>query len=128
MSIDIELEFSEAVFGVERVILLNKVFSPQYIVWITPFLVLFLFHSYKEIALFFSIQLVFYLEHPLLFGIVYTPSKTYTIIENSIPTVSFIFFTIKFMLLFILLFVLLRQISSIDNECYEQVEQETIKE
>jgi hypothetical protein len=96
-------------------VLFNKVFSANYIVWLTPFLALLLFDSAQKIVLYYLVQIVMYLETPLLFGIVYSPANPgyhgmsgYTVLENSLPSLPFIFYTVKFVLLFVVLYVILR--------------------
>lgn len=88
-------------------VLLNKVFSASYIIWLTPFLALFLVHSPRGILLFYLAQVIIYLETPVLFGIVYGPqtlglysSLVYSVFNNNLPSFSFIFYTIKFGIFF----------------------------
>jgi hypothetical protein len=100
--------------GIFFFMLINKIGTPTYIVWITPFLALFLINSYKEIILFYLVQLLVYAEAPMFLGIVYAEAKGYTIIENSQPSVSFLFYTVKFAILgFVFLYILWR----CKNEC-----------
>ena len=88
-------------FSTFAFIILNNVFSPQYILWITPFLAIFLVHSYKEVALFYAIQAWMYLEFPLLYRSIYINDGYF--IGDASPLIStpFFFFTVKFILLFI---------------------------
>jgi len=86
-------------FSIFAFVIFNNVFSPQYLLWITPFLAIFLARSYKEIALFYAIQVWMYLEFPILYRSIYI-NDGYFIGESSpLASVPFLFFTIKFILL-----------------------------
>jgi hypothetical protein len=74
----------------------NSMATPTYIIWITPFLALLLINSRKEIILFYLIQLVMYAEAPVLNGIVWAANKDYSVIENSLLSFPFIFYTVKY--------------------------------
>lgn len=81
--------------------LVNKAGTPTFIVWVTPFLALFLINSYREIILFYLIQLIIYIETPLLLGIVWKKGGDgyavgYAVFENSLPSVPFLFYTVKY--------------------------------
>ncbi len=52
-------------------IFLSKFYSPQYIVWLTPFFALFLAAHFKEAIMFYIIQIVAYIEFPILWGVLY---------------------------------------------------------
>ncbi len=91
-------------------VLFNNALSPQYIVWITPFLAVLLSDSLREIILYFCVQLIFFIEHPVLFTVVYRPLSTYTILENSLPTLPFLFYTIKFGILMTTLYIILNNL------------------
>ena len=98
-------------------ILLNKVFAPYYIVWILPLLALFFTNSYRQIILFYLVQLVFYFEEPILMERVV---NNYSIIGESWvmnPLIfhPFVFYSIKFMVLFVVLYVIIR------NLCMTQI-------
>ena len=56
-----------------------------------------------------------YLETPVLLRIVYTPYKYYSAIENSLPSVSFVFYTVKFSIFFVLLYVIVRDLWKIQD-------------
>ncbi|MDD1702148.1 MAG: hypothetical protein LUQ31_04125, partial [Methanoregula sp.] len=93
-------------------VLTNKVFSACYLIWLTPFLALILAHSTKRIVLFFLAQIIVYLETPVLYGIVYAPftfgadqKLFYSVLDNSLPSFSFIFYTIKFAIFFAILWI-----------------------
>jgi len=87
-------------FSTFAFIILNNVFSPQYILWITPLLAIFLAHSLKEIALFYAIQTWMYLEFPILYRSIYINDGYFIGDATPLTSVPFIFFTIKFILLF----------------------------
>jgi len=65
-------------FSIFIFVLLNKVFSPQYMLWLTPFLALFLADSLQNILVFFISQIWLYLEFPLLFRGIYFTDTYYT--------------------------------------------------
>lgn len=88
-------------FSTFAFIVFNKVFSPQYLLWITPFLAIFLARSYREIALFYAVQAWMYLEFPILYRSVYV-NDGYLVGDGSpLASVPFLFFTVKFILLFV---------------------------
>lgn len=86
-------------FSIFVFVIFNKVLSPQYLLWIAPFFAIFLCSSLREMAVFYLIQLVFYLEFPLLYGTVYTTTKEYLPSDNLFLSASFAFFTLKFVVL-----------------------------
>jgi len=97
-------------------ILLNKVFPAYYMVWIIPFLALFFVNSWRQIVLFYVIQLVMYFEEPILMGRVV---DKYSLAGNWLPNaMSFdpfspdpvVFYSVKFAVLFIALYVLIRDL------------------
>lgn len=96
-------------------VLLNKVMATYYLVWLTPFLALFLIRSMRHILLFYVVQVIMFLETPVLLHIVYTPYKDYFVFENSTLSVSFVFYTVKFAIFFILLYVIVRDLRRIQN-------------
>jgi hypothetical protein len=98
-------------------VLANKVFSTNYILWLAPFLALLLCRTPRHILVFYLVQAVMYLETPVLFGIVYAPftgsyttGTSYTVLAQSLPSLSFLFYTVKFGLLFLVLFVVVRDL------------------
>jgi hypothetical protein len=102
-------------------VLINKVFSACYLIWLTPFFALLLVHSPRKILLFYLAQIIIYLETPVLFGIVYgpltfgaDPRLYYSVLENSLPSFSFIFYTIKFAIFFGILWVCIRDVQKQD--------------
>jgi hypothetical protein len=98
-------------------VLCNKVFSTNYIIWLTPFLALLLCRTPRHILLFYLVQVVMYLETPALFGIIYTPFNSwagaaisYSVMAQSLPSLPFLFYTLKFAILFLVLFVVVRDL------------------
>jgi len=98
-------------------VLVNKVFSANYLIWLTPFLALILVHSHRRILLFYLAQVIIYLETPVLFNIVYAPSTfgvnprvAYTVFDNTFPSFSFIFYTIKFGIFFVIFWLCVRDL------------------
>ena len=96
-------------------VLLNKVLATYYLIWLTPFLALFLARSLRHILLFYVVQIIMYLEIPVLFKLVYSPYVGYPVIENSLPSLSFVFYTVKFSIFFVLLYVIVRDVRKLQN-------------
>jgi len=90
-------------------VLLNNALSQQFVIWITPFFAIIASGTIREIILFFSLQLVFFVEFPLLFGIVYYPGSTYSIFENSFLSFTFLFYTVKFSLMILILYTVIQK-------------------
>jgi len=106
-------------------VLINKVFSACYLIWLTPFLTLVLVHSPRRVLLFYLAQVIIYLETPVLFGIVYgpltfgaDPKLYYTVLDNSLPSFSFIFYTVKFAAFFAILWVCIRDVKQPKPEIF----------
>ena len=98
-------------------VIFNKVFSTNYIIWLTPFFALFLSGNVRHILLFYAVQAVMYLETPVLFGIVYAPFNlgydavtSYRVLNDSFPSLAFLFYTLKFSLLALVFWVIARDI------------------
>jgi uncharacterized membrane protein len=77
----------------------NKIFSPQYILWLAPFMALLLIDSWKGIVLFYLCQIWFYIEFPLVYGKIYI-NDYYIGAEPLFTSYPFVFFTVKFIILF----------------------------
>jgi len=71
-------------------IVLNKVFSPQYILWIAPLLALHFSDSGKKIALFVAMQILMFIEYPLTFGFIQVTTEYYD------PLACIILYSCKF--------------------------------
>jgi hypothetical protein len=78
-------------------VLFNKVASPQYILWITPLMAIFMSKDISGIIKFAALQVVAYIQFPLLVNIIYDPGHYYDV------RASIIFFSIKFIVWFIVL-------------------------
>jgi hypothetical protein len=91
-------------FSVFFFVVCNKIFSASYIIWLTPFLAIFLMNSRWQIFLFYLIESIIYIETPLLYRIVYGSGQPYYVLENNLPSISFIFYTVKF-LIFLMVFL-----------------------
>jgi hypothetical protein len=91
------------------VILFTKFHSPQYIVWYTPFLCLLVVDDIFKIILFYIVQILAYIEFPLMFGGFYT-NQEYT---NPVGTygwyLTLLFFTLQYLVLLILVFVIIHK-------------------
>ncbi|MDD5143816.1 MAG: hypothetical protein PHF39_10320 [Methanoregula sp.] len=95
--------------------LCNKVMATYYLVWLTPFLAIFLLRSLRHLVLFYVVQVVMFLETPALMGIVYKPYWDYSVLENSLPSIPFIFYTVKFAIFFVLLYAIVRDLRHLRN-------------
>lgn len=98
-------------------VLFNKVFSTNYIIWLTPFLALFLSGKVRHVILFYAVQVILYLETPVLFGIIYAPFNLgydevtrYTVIAESLPTPAFVFYSVKFLLFLLVVWVIATEV------------------
>jgi hypothetical protein len=80
-------------------ILVNPAGSPYFLIWITPFLALFFVNSWKEILLFYLVQIITYVEDPILIGIIWSPGTRYSVFENSLPSFAFLYYTTKYLIL-----------------------------
>jgi hypothetical protein len=86
--------------------------SPQYIIWVTPFLAILLARSFKEQLLFYAYQVWVYLEFPLLFQNLYSNLAYFPAPALMGIPAAFFFFTLKFALLVAILLVVGLQIRS----------------
>lgn len=86
-------------FSIFIFVIFNKVLSPQYLLWISPFFALYLCSDIREMVAFYMIQLVFYLEFPILYGSAYTTAKEYIATYDLVISPSFVFFGVKFAIL-----------------------------
>ncbi len=87
------------------VVFFTKFHSPQYIIWYTPLLALLVADDLIKIGLFYLVQILAYIEFPLMFGNYYV-NLQYT---NAVGTdgwyITLIFFTLEYAAL-VLLFLL----------------------
>lgn len=85
-------------------VVFNKVFSPQYILWVTPLLAILLSRTIKNMVWFYVLQGWMWLEFPILF-------KNYYDCDNYLLwTPSVLFFTVKFVFWFAVLYVLYNEV------------------
>jgi hypothetical protein len=100
---DYRILISFIFFSVFTFILLNNVFSPQYALWLTPFIALLLIEDINSELwtqpLIYIYQLLIYLEFPVLYMKIYQNDFYY---DGAAP---YIFFTLKFITLFAILIV-----------------------
>jgi hypothetical protein len=89
-------------------IMANPLASPQYLLWITPFMALLLAGSAAEVILFLAVQAWGYLEFPLLYNVIYDNVHGYGPGGTGFPLAAFLFFTVKFALLFLVFALVLR--------------------
>lgn len=91
------------------VILFTKFHSPQYIVWYTPFLCLLVVDDIFKIILFYIVQILAYIEFPLMFGGFYT-NQEYTNPAGSYGWyLTLLFFTLQYLVLLILVFAIIHK-------------------
>jgi len=105
-------------FSVFFFVLLNKIFSASYIIWLTPFLALLLVHSIRQIILFYLLEIVVYVETPLLYRIVYGSGQPYQVFENSLPSFSFIFYTVKFVIYITVFIIILNDLKKAGSRAH----------
>jgi hypothetical protein len=96
------------------VIFFTKFHSPQYIVWLTPFLCLLVADNLTKIILFYIAQVFAYLEFPLMFGTFYTNLEYVSPVGTPSWDLTLIFFTLQYVVLVILLFVALEPADLLD--------------
>lgn len=94
-------------FAVFIFVFFNKVASPQYILWFTPFFAIILSRKALHIIWFYVIQLWMFLEYPFLFAWGLATNDTYIMWTGSI-----IFFTLKYILWGSISFVVWKEINS----------------
>jgi hypothetical protein len=98
-------------------VIFNKVFSTNYIIWLTPFFALFLSGMVRHVILFYAVQVIMYLETPVLFGIIYAPFNfgydevtRYTVMVQSLPGPAFVFYSVKFLLFFLVVLAIVMEV------------------
>jgi hypothetical protein len=84
-------------------IVLNKVFASYYLIWITPFLALFFCNSLRQIVLFYLLQVITYLEIPVLMERVTQDYEFTGLSSITLSIDSFSFYSIKFFLYLLVL-------------------------
>jgi hypothetical protein len=82
--------------------------SPQYIVWFTPLLALLVADDLVKIGLFYTSQVLAYIEFPLMFGSWYTNLEYMNLPGTPGWTMTLFFFTIEFIVLITLMYYAVR--------------------
>jgi len=90
------------------VIVFTKFHSPQYIVWFTPFLCLLVVDDIYKLAIFYIVQVLAYIEFPLLFGSFYTNLEYTNAVGSSGWYLSLLFFTLQYCAILLLVYVIIR--------------------
>jgi hypothetical protein len=82
--------------------------SPQYIVWFTPLLCLFVADNLFKIVLFYVTQILAYIEFPLMFGRFYTNLEYVNPVGSADWYLTLFFFTVEYLVLILLFYDILR--------------------
>jgi hypothetical protein len=90
------------------VVFFTKFHSPQYIVWYTPLLALLVADDLVKIGLFYLVQILAYIEFPLMFGNYYVNLQYKNAIGTFEGNVTLIFFTVEYAVLLLLFFMVAR--------------------
>jgi hypothetical protein len=109
-SLDQQVLTSFIFLAVLDFMVLNPVSSPQYVIWVTPFMALLLVRSLPSLLLFYAYQAWVYLEFPLMFNVLYTNQDWITAAAGGGIPGAFFFFTVKFVLLAAIVWVVVRQV------------------
>jgi hypothetical protein len=87
------------------VIFCVKVRSPQYLVWFTPLLCILAVDDIRKIILVYVVQLMAFIEFPLMFGKFYTSVQYTDAALSSGWYITLIAFTLEYLALFVCLYV-----------------------
>jgi hypothetical protein len=90
------------------VVFFTKFHSPQYIVWFTPLLCLLVADEIYKIVLFYLVQVLAYIEFPLMFGSFYTNLEYTNAAGSGGWFMTLIFFTIQYLVLLSLVIIVIR--------------------
>jgi hypothetical protein len=85
------------------VVVFTKFHSPQYLVWYTPLLCLLVVDDIYKILLFYSVQVLAFIEFPLMFGSFYTNLEYSNPVGSGNWYLTLIFFTLQYLVLFVLI-------------------------
>lgn len=88
------------------VVVFTKFHSPQYLVWFTPLLCLLVADDLKKILLFYTVQVLAYIEFPLMFGSFYTNLAYSSPAGSGGWYLTLLFFTVEYLVLFVLVAVI----------------------
>jgi len=83
------------------VVVCARVRSPQYIVWFTPLICLLAGEDMKKIAAFFVLQILAFIEFPLMFGAFYTATQYTSPVLSAGWFTTLLLFTLENLVLFI---------------------------
>jgi hypothetical protein len=90
------------------VVVFTKFHSPQYIVWYTPLLCVLVADDIYKIMMFYIVQVLAYIEFPLMFGSFYTNLEYTNAVGSAGWYMTLGFFTIQYLALLVLVLVILR--------------------
>jgi hypothetical protein len=103
------------------VIFCVKVRSPQYLVWFTPLLCILAADDLRKIILVYIVQLMAFIEFPLMFGAFYTSTQYTDPALSPGWFITLIMFTLEYLALFVCLYVIVnpkeifRQVRSVQS-------------
>jgi len=107
--------------AIVAVIVFTKFHSPQYIVWFTPFLCLLVADEIYKIALFYIVQVLAYIEFPLMFGSFYTNLEYTNAVGSSGWYLTLLFFTLQYLIILILVYVIIRPKNGLFQKIREKI-------
>lgn len=94
--------------AVFSVVFCMKYHSPQYFLWFTPFLCLLVADSLEKIALFFSVQILTFIEFPLMFNSYYNNGNYLMPAGSAGWYMTLFFFILEYAALVLLVYVAVR--------------------
>jgi len=107
--------------AIVAVIIFTKFHSPQYIVWFTPFLCLLVADDIYKIVLFYIVQVLAYIEFPLMFGSFYTNLEYTNAVGSSGWFLTLLFFTLQYLIILILVYVIIRPKNGLLQKIREKI-------
>lgn len=107
--------------AIVAVIVFTKFHSPQYIVWFTPFLCLLVADDIYKIILFYIVQVLAYIEFPLMFGSFYTNLEYTNAVGSSSWYLTLLFFTLQYLIILILVYVIIRPKNGLLQKIREKI-------
>lgn len=87
------------------VVFCMKWHSPQFFLWFTPFICLLIAGSFYKIILFFAVQILTFIEFPLMFGVYYTNVKYLMPVGSLGWYVTLLFFILEYSALILLVYL-----------------------
>jgi hypothetical protein len=85
-----------------------KFHSPQYFIWLTPFLALLVAGDLVKIILFYITQIFVYLEFPLMFGKYWVNLNYTNLVDTSDWYLTLLFFTLLYLVFLMLIYLIIR--------------------